>query len=260
MTYLREHPDETLLVHASRADGSVRLPAAALSSASVGPRVPGGVRGHGRGRCAPSGHRRPRRERAPPASLTAAGPGLRRGCRVGSVAAILEATLWGFVPGREATWATTPACGFASSARSARPADGTRSPSVDDASAPSSRPGPRPRRGRDGRAPHRLPVGPRPPANPAGVLQSYVSHLRRRLEPDAGARTRRGVIASAGPGYALRVGPDAVDAWRFENAVQAATDLPRRRRRPCRRRCTSGAARRTPSTPTSRGRRRRSSA
>ena len=35
LTYLREHPDETLLVHASRAAGSVELPAAALSSAGL---------------------------------------------------------------------------------------------------------------------------------------------------------------------------------------------------------------------------------
>lgn len=64
------------------------------------------------------------------------------------------------------------------------------------------------------------------PERTAGALQSYVSHLRRRLEPDADARSRNAVIASAGPGYALRLGPDAVDAWRFEEAVAAATDQP----------------------------------
>jgi DNA-binding SARP family transcriptional activator len=64
--------------------------------------------------------------------------------------------------------------------------------------------------------------GDRPPANASGALQAYVSHLRRRLEPDANARQRAGVIARAGPGYALRLPPDAVDAWAFEAAVESA--------------------------------------
>ena len=67
--------------------------------------------------------------------------------------------------------------------------------------------------------------GDRPPANANGALQAYVSHLRRRLEPDAGARQRDGVIARAGPGYVLRLAPDAVDAWEFEAAVEAAAGL-----------------------------------
>lgn len=64
------------------------------------------------------------------------------------------------------------------------------------------------------------------PANAPATLQSYVSHLRRRLEPEAAARTRDGVIAKVGPGYALRLGLGAVDAWRFEGAVGAASNLP----------------------------------
>ncbi len=68
--------------------------------------------------------------------------------------------------------------------------------------------------------------GEAPPVNPTGTLQSYVSHLRRRLEPDAGARTRSGVIASSGNGYALRLATDAVDAWRFEQAVTASPGSP----------------------------------
>lgn len=63
------------------------------------------------------------------------------------------------------------------------------------------------------------------PANPAGALQAYVSHLRRRLQPDAGARRRDGVIASEAAGYVLRLAPDAVDAWSFERAVNAAAGL-----------------------------------
>ena len=64
--------------------------------------------------------------------------------------------------------------------------------------------------------------GDRAPANPTGAMQAYVSHLRRRLQPEAGARRRDGVIARAGGGYLLRLGPDAVDAWCFERAVDSA--------------------------------------
>ena len=45
--------------------------------------------------------------------------------------------------------------------------------------------------------------GDHAPANPAGALQAYVSHLRRRLQPEAGARRRDGVIASEAGGYVL---------------------------------------------------------
>ena len=48
--------------------------------------------------------------------------------------------------------------------------------------------------------------GDHPPANPAGALQAYVSHLRRRLQPEAVARKRDGVIVSEAAGYALRLG------------------------------------------------------
>lgn len=67
--------------------------------------------------------------------------------------------------------------------------------------------------------------GERPPANANGALQAYVSHLRRRLEPDAGARQREGIVARAGPGYVLRLPTDAVDAWAFEAAVESAAGL-----------------------------------
>ena len=60
------------------------------------------------------------------------------------------------------------------------------------------------------------------PGNVSGAVQSYVSHLRRRLQPDGAPRSRRGIIASAGSGYALRLPPDAVDAWWFEQLVQDA--------------------------------------
>ena len=63
------------------------------------------------------------------------------------------------------------------------------------------------------------------PANTTGAIQAYVSHLRRRLQPEVGARRRDGVIASTGAGYVLRLGPDTVDAWCFERAVDTAASL-----------------------------------
>src|SRR5690349_9779569 len=60
------------------------------------------------------------------------------------------------------------------------------------------------------------------PGNVSGAVQSYVSHLRRRLQPDGVPRSRRGIIASAGSGYAVRLPPDAVDAWWFERLVRDA--------------------------------------
>jgi len=67
--------------------------------------------------------------------------------------------------------------------------------------------------------------GDNPPANPAGAIQAYVSHLRRRLQPEAEARKRGGVIASEAGGYVLRLAPDTVDAWCFERAVDLAAGL-----------------------------------
>jgi Transcriptional regulatory protein, C terminal len=57
------------------------------------------------------------------------------------------------------------------------------------------------------------------PASAFAGLQSYVSHLRRRLEPDVAARSRSGVIVRQARGYAVRLSPGAVDAWRFERLV-----------------------------------------
>ncbi|WP_369133559.1 BTAD domain-containing putative transcriptional regulator [Modestobacter sp. I12A-02662] len=69
--------------------------------------------------------------------------------------------------------------------------------------------------------------GDHPPADTSGALQAYISHLRRRLEPGTAARTRSAVIVRQGPGYAVRLPGDAVDAWRFETLVhRAATAAP----------------------------------
>jgi DNA-binding SARP family transcriptional activator/tetratricopeptide (TPR) repeat protein len=63
-----------------------------------------------------------------------------------------------------------------------------------------------------------------PPRRAIGALQAYVSHLRRSLEPDRLPRTPASVLVSEPPGYAIRLPPDAVDAWRFEDLVRRAGD------------------------------------
>lgn len=62
-------------------------------------------------------------------------------------------------------------------------------------------------------------------ARSGGPLHSYVSHLRRRMQPEAGARVRTDVIVRVGPGYQLSIGPRAVDAWQFERELETVTDL-----------------------------------
>lgn len=57
--------------------------------------------------------------------------------------------------------------------------------------------------------------GDQPSRTPLGTLQSYVSRLRRVLEPDRPAGTPPQVLVSEAPGYVLRVEPGAVDAHAF---------------------------------------------
>ncbi|MEV0390172.1 BTAD domain-containing putative transcriptional regulator [Nonomuraea sp. NPDC050643] len=64
-----------------------------------------------------------------------------------------------------------------------------------------------------------------PPARALLSLQAYVSNLRRLLEPGRPPRTPARLLVSAAPGYALRLPPEAVDAWRFEGLLgRARTD------------------------------------
>lgn len=63
------------------------------------------------------------------------------------------------------------------------------------------------------------------PPRALAALQSYVSHLRRALEPGRAAWDRAGVLAASPPGYALRLGHAMVDAWAFENEVHQAAGL-----------------------------------
>ncbi|GAA3038398.1 hypothetical protein GCM10020229_57100 [Kitasatospora albolonga] len=65
------------------------------------------------------------------------------------------------------------------------------------------------------------------PAQAVTSLQSYVSNLRRLLEPGRAPRTPARLLVSAAPGYALRLDEAAVDSWRFELlAARAATAPP----------------------------------
>ncbi|WP_246155237.1 AfsR/SARP family transcriptional regulator [Saccharopolyspora hirsuta] len=62
-----------------------------------------------------------------------------------------------------------------------------------------------------------------PPAGAVGAVQSFVATLRRALEPDRPPRTPARLLVTESPGYALRA--DAVDAWRFEDAVAESGEL-----------------------------------
>ncbi|RGA07018.1 hypothetical protein DI270_000155 [Microbispora triticiradicis] len=57
-----------------------------------------------------------------------------------------------------------------------------------------------------------------PPPGAAGSIQTYVSHLRRALEPRRTIRTPARLLVTVPPGYALRA--EHVDAWRFEELVR----------------------------------------
>lgn len=65
-----------------------------------------------------------------------------------------------------------------------------------------------------------------PPDGAVGAVQTFVGALRRVLEPERPPRAPARLLVTEGPGYALRAAPDAVDAWRFEAAVEAAVGLP----------------------------------
>lgn len=74
--------------------------------------------------------------------------------------------------------------------------------------------------------------GDEPPDRPEVSLQSYVSALRRVLEPDRAPRSAASVLVTRGAGYAVVTDRDQVDVLRFTDLVedarhrQAAGDLP----------------------------------
>src|SRR5580692_12997726 len=63
------------------------------------------------------------------------------------------------------------------------------------------------------------------PPRALAAVQSYVSHLRRALEPGRRAWAPAGVLVTSPPGYAIRLDRAAVDAWEFEDAVHRAAGL-----------------------------------
>jgi DNA-binding SARP family transcriptional activator len=61
-----------------------------------------------------------------------------------------------------------------------------------------------------------------PPDTAANTLQTYVSHLRRSLEPGRTPREPSRLLITREPGYLLAVEPDQIDAVRFERLVRDA--------------------------------------
>ncbi|GAA4724105.1 AfsR/SARP family transcriptional regulator [Phytohabitans rumicis] len=65
-----------------------------------------------------------------------------------------------------------------------------------------------------------------PAPGAVATVRTFVAALRRALEPGRPPRQPARLLVTEGPGYALRAAPDAVDAWRFEDAVAAAATAP----------------------------------
>ncbi len=67
--------------------------------------------------------------------------------------------------------------------------------------------------------------GDDPPATAIGTLQSYVSGLRRLLEPFRLPRAPAEVLVTRPPGYMIAVDPAAVDSVQFESMVTSGSKL-----------------------------------
>jgi DNA-binding SARP family transcriptional activator len=67
--------------------------------------------------------------------------------------------------------------------------------------------------------------GRRSPPQALASVQAYVSHLRRLLEPQRAPGAPASVIVNQAPGYRIVVGPEDLDAARFETLAQAGHDL-----------------------------------
>ncbi|MFD9888074.1 BTAD domain-containing putative transcriptional regulator [Amycolatopsis sp. NPDC059027] len=64
--------------------------------------------------------------------------------------------------------------------------------------------------------------GERPPASVNGNIHTYVSGLRRALEPQRGRWAAGELLTSTSAGYTLRIAPENVDAIRFERLIGQA--------------------------------------
>ncbi|MGW4532400.1 BTAD domain-containing putative transcriptional regulator [Nocardia sp. NPDC004340] len=62
----------------------------------------------------------------------------------------------------------------------------------------------------------------RPPRDPTGTIQTFVSDLRRVLEPERPPRAPARLLVTSAPGYALRTTDGQVDADRFAALTRAA--------------------------------------
>jgi len=62
------------------------------------------------------------------------------------------------------------------------------------------------------------------PAQPHVTIRSYVSNLRRAIEPNRRRRSADSCLASSPPGYRLDIDPMAVDWVRFQRLVDGARD------------------------------------
>ncbi|MFH7594828.1 BTAD domain-containing putative transcriptional regulator [Streptomyces racemochromogenes] len=65
-----------------------------------------------------------------------------------------------------------------------------------------------------------------PPAKALVSLHTYVSNLRRLLEPERPPRAPACLLVTSVPGYALRLPGEAVDAWHFEGLLEQARKVP----------------------------------
>ena len=70
--------------------------------------------------------------------------------------------------------------------------------------------------------------GEEPPPQAAASLQTYVSNLRRALEPDRPARAPSRMLVSQPPGYRLVVGTGDLDAAQFAALAEEGHQLQKR--------------------------------
>lgn len=66
--------------------------------------------------------------------------------------------------------------------------------------------------------------GDSPPESAVNMLQGYVSHLRKTLEPGS-RRGEHELLLSRPPGYVLQIRPDQLDAERFEQLTREGRQL-----------------------------------
>ncbi|MCU1502845.1 MAG: cyclase, partial [Ilumatobacteraceae bacterium] len=59
----------------------------------------------------------------------------------------------------------------------------------------------------------------RPPATAIGILQNYISQLRKAIEPGVSSGATPRMLVTAEPGYRLVIPSQDLDAWRFERLL-----------------------------------------